>query len=177
MTSSAAKAIAAATYTMLWPKHVVARCVDVVDGQPLRHILGRNNAQTNFDRFKIRPEDTIIPLHIDRGFICPIARMEVVFKGTVAAWNAGLPPMADELPIDCSHPMTAQVLVGEGGTPQHFFRHLPVEMVRLLRYDAAKGPRALVLAEDGRLIRHMGMDGVFRLTPESADEFGRFAAE
>jgi hypothetical protein len=69
-----------ATYTILWPKHLIDDLVNVVDGQPLRFVLGRGNAQTDFSRFKIAIGDTLIALHIDKGKVCPIARMEVIFK-------------------------------------------------------------------------------------------------
>lgn len=152
---------------MLWPQHVVKKLIGVVDGQPLRYVLSRGNAQTNFKRFKIGPGDTLIPIHIDAGRICPIARMNVVYKGTASAWNLSMAAGGERLPVDSEH---IQVLVGVRGTPQHFHRPLPVELVRELRYDGAKGPRALVLDDDGKLAQHAGVDGVFRLMPESADE-------
>jgi hypothetical protein len=93
--------------------------------------------------------------------------MVVTFKGTVAGWLA-LHPDAGLAPG--SHPELKQLLVGEHGTPQHFFRPLPADVLRALRYDAAKGPRALELDDDGLLKKHSGVDGVFRLVPESADE-------
>jgi hypothetical protein len=153
---------------MLWPQHVVKKLIGVVDGQPLRYVLSRGNAQTNFKRFKIAPGDTLVPIHIDAGRICPIARMSVVYKGTAAAWNLSLVAGGGErLPVDSEH---VQVLVGVRGTPQHFHRPLPADLVRELRYDGAKGPRALVVDDDGKLAQHAGVDGVFRLMPESADE-------
>ncbi|GEM_PF-2263892 len=160
-------------YTMLWPRHIVDELVNVVDGEPLRFVLGRSNAQTDFARFKITTGDTLIPLHIDKGRVCPIARMEVTFKGTVAGWlatTAEPSPALTRLTQGLSHPEFRQILVGDHGTPQHFFRPLPVDVLRGLRYDSARGPRALTLDDDGRLSTHLGLDGVFRLLPESGDE-------
>lgn len=152
---------------MLWPKHVIANLVNVVDGQPLRYVLGRANAQSDFARFKIAAGDTLIALHIDHGRVCPIARMDITFKGTLAQ----LRETASDLTIEgISHPEFQQIMVGTNGSPQHFFRPLPVETLRLLRYDAAKAPRAVKVDDDGKLASHLGLDGVFRLTPESADE-------
>ncbi len=94
--------------------------VGVVDGQPLRCVLGRANAQSDFARF-----------------VCLIARMLVTYKGTVGAWNKQR-GAADRI---VASPWT-QVLAGERGTPQHFFRPLPPDLVRALRYDGVKGPRA-----------------------------------
>lgn len=155
-------------YTMLWPQHVVKTLIGVVDGQPLRYALSRGNAQSDFKRFKIAPGDTLIPIHIDAGRICPIARMQIVYKGTAKAWN--LTVRADDpqrLPVDSEW---TQVVVGVRGTPQFFHRPLPMEIVRALRYDGTKGPRALEIDDDGKLTKPSGVDGVFRLLPESADE-------
>jgi hypothetical protein len=153
-----------ATYTTLIPQHSVQRMVNVVDGQPFHVLLSRSNSQTDFARFKIAPGDTLIALHVDAGRVCPIARMRVSFKGTVGTWNAAHP----QEPI-AGHAAT-QVLVGDEGTPMHFARALPVELLRALRYDGKAGPRALKLHDDGRLKLAIGVDGVFRLMPESADE-------
>lgn len=152
-----------ATYTMLWPQHVVKPLVGVADGKALRYALGRFNAQTDFARFRIAPGDVLIPVHLDKGRLCPIARMRVTYKGTVGEWRATRP---DELPGVAP---STQLLAGEGGTPMYFFRPLPAELVRALRYDSTP-PRALPVGDDGRLTRHTGVDGVFRLHPESADE-------
>lgn len=152
---------------MLWPQHVVKKLVGVVDGQPLRYVLGRGNAQTNFKRFKIAPGDMLMPIHIDAGRICPIARMSVVYKGTASSWNLSLAAGGERLPVDSEW---IQVLVGVHGTPQHFHRPLPADLLRELRYDGAKGPRELAIDDDGKLAQHTGVDGVFRLMPESADE-------
>jgi hypothetical protein len=156
-----------AVYTMLWPRHVVDTLVNVVDGAPLRYVLGRSNAQTDFARFKITVGDTLVPLHIDKGKVCPIARMEVTYKGTVAGYQALAPAEVIE---GVQHPAFTQILVGAHGTAQHFFRPMPTELLRQLRYDAAHGPRALTVDDDGRLLKHNGIDGVFRLTPECGDE-------
>lgn len=152
-----------AVYTMLWPKHVVLPLVNVAEGQPLRSVLGRYNAATDFARFRIAPGDVLIPVHIDRGLVCPIAKMRVVYKGTVGEWREGHP---GEFP---GAPEYQQVMIGEEGTPMYFFRPLPTEVLRALRYDA-RTPRALALDEEGRLTKHMGIEGVYRLCPESADE-------
>jgi hypothetical protein len=91
-----------------------------------------------------------------------------LFKGTLAQARETVP----DLPAisDVSHPEYQQILVGQNGSSQHFFRPLPPEILRELRYDGTKGPRGLKLTEDGKLENHIGLDGVFRLTPESADE-------
>lgn len=163
MPRKAAQTPSPAVYTMLWPKHVVLPMMKTVEGQPLRHVLGRGNSASDFGRFRIGPGDLLIPVHFDRGLVCPIARMRVTYKGTVGDWRATHP---GELPDE--HELT-QLLVGDEGTPMYFFRPLPAEVLRALRYDA-KEPRALALDENGRLTTHMGIDGVFRLRPESADE-------
>jgi hypothetical protein len=148
---------------MLWPKSVVLPLINVAEGQPLLYAFGRGNAASDFGRFRIAPGDTLVPVHFDRGLVCPIARMRVVYKGTVGGWRETHP---DELPDE---PEGQQLLAGEDGTPMYFGRPLPLEVVRALRYDA-KAPRALKLDENGRLANHLGIEGVFRLCPESADE-------
>lgn len=46
---------------MLWPRHVVDALVNVVDGAPLRCVLGHNNAQTDCARFTTTVGDTLVP--------------------------------------------------------------------------------------------------------------------
>jgi len=154
-----------ATYTFLIPQHVVKEMINVVDGQQLTHLFGRGNKQSDFSSFRITVGDTVIPFHIVDGRICPIARMLVKFKGTVGEWNKTAP-----IPDRIERHADVQLLVGDGGTPMHFNRPLAVDVVRALRYDAAKAPRPLKLRDDGRLAQATGVDGCFRLTPESADE-------
>ncbi len=163
MPKKAAARATPAVYTMLWPKHVVLPLVNVAEGLPLRSVLGRYNASTDFARFRIAPGDTLIPLHVDRGLVCPIARMRVAYKGTVGEWRETHP---EEFP---GEPEYQQLMIGEEGTPMYFFRPLPTDLLRSLRYDA-KAPRPLPITDEGKLKSHIGIDGVFRLCPESGDE-------
>lgn len=165
-TAAPTKPKTASVYTQLWPQHVTAKLIGVVDGQPLERVFSWWNKQSDFSHSRITVGDVLVPVHIVDGALCPIARMTVSFKGTVATWNAGL----DRAPIGGAHHAETQLLVGEGGTPQHFRRPLPIEVLRGLRYDAKQAPRPLKLKDDGRLQNHLGVDGVFRLTPESGDE-------
>lgn len=153
-----------ATYTMLWPAYLVKELVGKVDGRPLRYVFGRGNAQTDFARSRIAPGDLLVPLHVSKGKVCPIARMRVSYKGTIEAWRKAHP---EELKGEL-YP-SRQLLVGDEGTPMQFFRPLSVELLRALRYDS-KEPRALKLDEDGLLTTHTGIEGVYRLCAESADE-------
>lgn len=152
-----------AVYTMLWPKHVVLPLVNKVDGQPLRSVLCRFNAATNFARFRVAVGDTLVPVHIDRGRVCPIAKMRIVYKGTVGDWQETHPDAFEGVP------QQHQLMVGENGTPMYFFRPFPDDVLRALRYDA-KQPRALPLDDEGKLKNATAIEGVYRLCPESADE-------
>ena len=168
-----------AVYTQLWPERIVAPLRGVVDGQPLRRIVSWSNRQSDFGRSRVAVGDVVVAFHIVKARICPIARMTLAWKGVVRDWNEripaeGVPPVqtrireiADDGPVEN---LDLQLLVGDGGTAQHFARPLPVEFLRALRYDSARGPRPLPLMDDGSLVRPATVDGLFRLIPESGDE-------
>lgn len=163
--SKKAKSTRPAVYTQLWPERIVASLRGVVDGEPLRRVVSWGNRQSDFGQSRAAVGDVLVPFHILKGQMCPIARMTLVWKGVVREWNE-LHPVESVVTFN----LNLQLMVGDRGTAQHFSRPLPVDILRELRYDSRGGPRPLPLKAEGTLSRATAVDGLFRLTPESGDE-------
>ena len=79
----------AAVYTQLWPQHVPAKLIGVVDGQPFQRVFSWWNKQSDFSHSRITTGDVLVPVHIVNGTLCPIARMTISFKGAPSAAELG----------------------------------------------------------------------------------------
>lgn len=68
---------------------------------------------------------------------------------------------------------TSEVVLGPPGSPLRFDRPLPGEHLEHLTFTSRRGERKLKYVEDGRLLRALSLQGIYRLAPESADIIAR----
>ncbi|MFF6901635.1 hypothetical protein [Streptomyces hydrogenans] len=54
---------------------------------------------------------------------------------------------------------------------------VPGDVLERLTFTSRRGERTLRFVEDGRLTRSIGLQGVYRLAPASAEELRRLVAE
>jgi hypothetical protein len=66
-----------------------------------------------------------------------------------------------------------EVVVGPPGSPLRFDRPLPGEHLEHLTFTSRRGERKLKYVEDGRLLKALSLQGIYRLAPESADVLAR----
>lgn len=154
-----------ATYTMYWPEWMCeAARGQGLDGQPVHLLWGGHNADSDFGRFKVGPGDTVVPVTSRDGVLYALASVHVTEKTNADAWLERHPGDARLRLHGCG----GQVLAGTPGAPLRFDRALTPAQLEAWRYDAAKVPRALKHLTDGRLTRPLSVQGVYRVTTETA---------
>jgi hypothetical protein len=67
----------------------------------------------------------------------------------------------------------SEVVLGPPGGPLRFDWPLPGYHLEHLTFTSRRGERKLKYVEDGRLLRALSLQGIFRLAPESADVIDR----
>lgn len=154
-----------ATYTMYWPEWMCeAARGQGLDGQPVHLLWGGHNADSDFGRFKVGPGDTVVAVTSRDGVLYALASVHVTEKTSADAWLAKHPGDARLRVHGCG----GQVLAGTPGAPLRFDRALTGRQLEAFRYDAAKAPRALKHVKDGRLTRPLSVQGVYRVTADTA---------
>ncbi len=155
---------------------------------------GPHTSQPSFRRAGVSVGDFVYPITVYRGAIYVIARLHVHAIQTLEAYIEHHPKLfapykrsdwametlggylsARPLLRYLSHTCTDEVITGEG-TLLHFDRPLPSVMLQRLRYRSKRGDRPLKHVENGRLKRSIGLQGIYRLSPESARDFEQVVA-
>jgi hypothetical protein len=126
--------------------------------------------------------DDMYAMHVRNGMVYVVCRMRIVDKERRGC--CGAQPANYREPAFPGHGdwemLGAQgcsaTAVHVDATPVRFDRLLPGSLLPELSWRNQRGQtRGLRFVEDGRLIRHLSLDGVYRLTPESADMLRPFA--
>ncbi|MEW5740536.1 MAG: hypothetical protein AB1938_16530 [Myxococcota bacterium] len=156
-----------ATYTMYWPDWMCAAAREQgLDGQPLRLLWGGHNADSSFSRFKVGPGDTVVPVTSRDGVLYALAALDVTEKTDADAWLATHPGDAKLRMHGCGK----QLLVGTPRAPLRFDRPFTPAQLETWRYDSGKTGRGLKhLDEKGRLTRILALQGVYRVSPKTAE--------
>ncbi|WP_329252334.1 hypothetical protein OG223_24165 [Streptomyces sp. NBC_01478] len=128
-------------------------------------------------------EDEVYALHVNRGTVFVVSRMRVTDRerreccGTgPATWqDPAFPGHGDWSMLGADGCGAAAVHVD--ATPVRFDLPLPGELLARLTWRNRRGQtRGLKHIVDGRLERAVGLQGFYRLTPESADELSEASA-
>jgi uncharacterized protein (TIGR02996 family) len=155
-------------WTMLWPNDYcrhVARSGEV--GKPLRFLWGGHNRQTEFSYWKVKVGDYIYPVRIHARKLFVIGRMRVGRFETRENYLRSHP--TDDRLI--REPSADEILVGEGGTPLNLDLAVPREILERVSFRTRRKDRLLSGVEGGELVTPFGLQGVFRLTHRSAQDF------
>jgi hypothetical protein len=128
--------------------------------------------------------DEVYALHVDRCVVHVVTRMRVVDRDHLEC--CGAPQATWEDPAFPGH--DDWWMLGSGGcgaepvhvdaTPVRFDLPIPGDLLSRLTWRDRKGrTRQLKHVVDGRLENSIGLQGFYRLTPESADELAAFVRE
>ncbi|MFI8500694.1 hypothetical protein ACIGFK_19700 [Streptomyces sp. NPDC085524] len=63
-----------------------------------------------------------------------------------------------------------EVLLGPPGTPLTFSTVAPPDLLERLTFTSRRGERTLKYVEEGRLVRSVSLQGIYRLAADSATE-------
>lgn len=136
----------------------------VTRGKPLPVFFGGQNADANFERFKVGPGDTVVAITVVDGALLLLASLDVTDKTDAASWLLKHP---DHAAFRGSR-HGGQVLAGNPGAALAFSRRVPADALRAWRYDSGKDGRPLKHLEEGKVTRPDSMRGVYRLTDATA---------
>ncbi|MEV7535100.1 MULTISPECIES: hypothetical protein [Streptomyces] len=170
------------SYTTLWTNDL-CRELERSGEEGLRLTIlfgGPYGAQPSFLRAGVRPGDTIYPVRAHRTRLHVLGAMEV--SRVVTHEEAGAELHDDDYAKlmywrRLKTGFVSEVLLGPPGSPLSFDTVVPGDVLERLTFTSRRGERTLRFVEDGRLTRSIGLQGVYRLAPASAEELRRLVAE
>ncbi|MDX2650548.1 hypothetical protein PV341_44790 [Streptomyces sp. PA03-1a] len=161
------------SFTTLWTNDLCRRLTrDGYTGRPLRVLFGGpHQSLPSFRLAGVRPGDRVFPLRVHRTRLHVLGRLEVARIIPYEEAADELAKLPDWSPLEGG--CVSEVLVGPPGTPLDFGTTVPGELLERLTYRSRRAERRLRFVEDGRLMRSVGLQGVYRLAPGSAAELDR----
>jgi hypothetical protein len=156
-----------AAFTMLWPGDYCRYLQSIgATGEPLHLLWGGHNQQTRFSHFKVRPGNYLYPLHLRDKTLYLIGRMKVDHVMTRQCYLEQHPEHVHLIRHDCAN----EVLAGQEGTPIRFDRAVPADVLERWRFRSGKEERALKYLEEGRLLRTLSLEGIYRLAEQTRQD-------
>ena len=162
------------SYTVLWTDDL---CRELIRGgfsgqRPTVLFGGPHRSRPSFRRAGVVPGDRIFAVRVHRTALHLVCAMEV--QRIVDYADAGA-ELADEDYQRLTHwrPLKGgcitEVVLGPPGTPIRFDAPVSGELLERLTFTSRRGERQLKYVEDGRLLRSVSLEGIYRLAPDSAD--------
>lgn len=143
-------------------------------GQRLTMLFGGpHQSLPSFVRAGVRPGDVIHPVRVLRRRLHVLGAIEVARIIPYADAGAELhdddyPKLLDWKPLKAVG--VSEVVLGPPGAPLSFGTVVPPGVLERLTFTSRRGERTLKYVEEGRLIRSISLQGVYRLAPGSASE-------
>lgn len=166
------------SYTVLWTNDLCRELIRAgFTGQrPTTLFGGPHQSRPSFRRAGVAPGDRIFAVRAWQAALYPVCSMEVQ---RIVDYDRAGAELADEDYPKLIHwrPLKSgcisEVVLGPPGSPLRFDRPLPGEHLEHLTFTSRRGERKLKYVEDGRLLRALSLQGIYRLAPESADIIAR----
>jgi hypothetical protein len=189
--------IMADSFTTLWTDE---RCKLItkhhLEGTLLNILFGGpHTSEPSFRRAGVKTDDYIYPLRVKHGILYVIACMrvkEIVSLEAYIEHNPGIFAGVERTPWPSItfdnyvklHPemrilaptCTEEVVLGGEGTPIRLDVAVSPELLERLRFRSQKRERSLKHIQDGKLKSVISLQGIYRLSARSADEFARLLA-
>ncbi len=182
-------------FTTFWTNDQVRRLVKAgVVGRPLALTFGGpHQSAPRFSRAGVRPNDLVFPVRVLEGRLYVLGRLRVGAILAAEAFVASHPEqfasiglgepafvrlerwIASDAAIAALCPGEAdEVIVADDATPITLDAVVPVSSVRDLRWQSGRQPERPIkhLDADGRIMRTISLQGVYRLTAQSASVLG-----
>lgn len=122
----------------------------------------------------VKPGDHIYPVQVDKGRINVLTRLRVAGireRKKRFTDDEFLSRRVREL-MDSFDPSFLKIIKSADGSPVQFGRALPLPVVERLRFQSKRAVRGLSSLKNGLLKNTTTIQGVFKLTPPSARDFG-----
>nr|WP_240929343.1 hypothetical protein [Streptomyces coryli] len=141
-------------------------------GQRLTILFGGpHQSLPSFRRAGVEAGDRIVPLRARRGRLHVLGTMEVA---RILPYEDAGQDLADDDYTKLLHwkPLktgcVSEVLIGPPGSVLDFDTTVPPKLLEQLTFTSRRGERQLKHVEDGRLLRSISLQGIYRLAPTSA---------
>nr|WP_237537736.1 hypothetical protein [Streptomyces sp. SID2999] len=137
---------------------------------------GPHQSRPSFRRAGVAPGDRIFAVRVWRTALYPVCSMQVQ---RIVDYDRAGEELSDEDYPKLIHwrPLksgcVSEVVLGPPGSPLRFDRPLPGTHLEHLTFASRRGERKLKYVEDGRLLRALSLQGIYRLAPESAAVIAR----
>ncbi|WP_432586368.1 hypothetical protein ABVG11_09670 [Streptomyces sp. HD1123-B1] len=160
-------------YTTLWTNDV-CRYLRRKGQEGERLVIlfgGPHLSLPSFVRAGVEEGDHIYPVRAFRKRLWALGRMEVgrILPYDTVGERTALEDYVRLLRWDgLKAGGVSEVLLGPPGSPLRFDRPLPPDLLTSLTYTSRRGERRLKHVVDGELRHSTGVQGIFRLAPESA---------
>jgi hypothetical protein len=157
-------------YSVYWPQPRWRHAAGV--RQPMAVLFGGpHTSEPSFRRATVQPGDLLYPIGVCDQVLYVLGRMRVTqivpadddqalletYYARYHAWRFLAPTC------------TTEVVIGSEGTAVTLDRPLPGEILRRLTYRPRRGPRPVRhVSSDGRLLRSLSVQGIYRLAESSA---------
>ena len=168
----------AISYTVLWTNDL---CRELIHGgftgqRPTALFGDPHQSRPSLRRAGVAPGDRIVAVQAWRTALYPVCSMEVqrivdYDKACAEPADEDYPKLAHWRPLKSGG--ISEVVLGPPGSPLRFDRPLPAEHLEHLTFTSRGGARKLKYVGDGRLLRALGLQGIYRRAPESADVIAR----
>lgn len=166
------------SYTVLWTNDL---CRELIRGgftgqRPTALFGGPHQSRPSFLRAGVAPGDRIFAVRAWRTALYPVCSMQVQ---RIVDYDRAGEELADEDYPKLIHwrPLksgcVSEVVLGPPGSPLRFDRPLPGHHLEHLTFVSRRGERKLKHVDDGRLLRAVSLQGIYRLAPESAEVIDR----
>ncbi|MBF9070731.1 hypothetical protein I2501_22170 [Streptacidiphilus sp. NEAU-YB345] len=133
---------------------------------------GPHQSRPSFRRAGVVVGDRVFAVRAWQTALYVVAAMEV---RQIVDYDQEGTELADEDYPKLSHwrPLKSgcisEVVLGAPGSPIRFDKPLPGDRLEQLTFTSRRGERKLKYVEDGRLLRALSLQGIYRLAPSSAD--------
>jgi len=162
------------SYTVFWTMDRWLGAL-AVGHKPLPVLFGGPHlSEPSFRRAGVNVGDLIYPVAVMNRQVYVVGRMRV--REMLILGQEDGPTLIDQrfpqfkawkvLAPTC----TEEVVIGGEGTTLHDDLPLPKEMLGRLTFRSQRGERPLRYVRDGELTRSLGLQGIYRLTRQSADD-------
>jgi hypothetical protein len=160
-------------YTVYWPQERWRQAMTVGPSRLAVFFGGPHSSEPSFRRAAVRAGDVLYPIGVCDQALYVFGRMRVRQidvlgpdneDATLARYFARFPIWRFLTPT-----CTDEVILGEEGTSIAPDRAVPGELLKRLTYRPRRGPRPVKhVSEDGRLVHAISVQGIYRLSEESA---------
>ena len=182
-------------YTTLWSSERCRRIKQArQEGAKLELLFGGpHTSEPSFSRAGVKAGDYVYPIRVKGGILSIVGRMRVrqilplevylktyrdlfadcMKKNSIAWAEDMLEQYFDKHPEQryLRYTCTEEVILGEEGTPIRFDVNVPPAVLASIRFRSRRRERGIKYIENGKIKNVLSLQGIYRLSEQSARDF------